>query len=83
MFPILQRGYGVSEGTWRDMSLIAEALADQSRRLASRARSKAYAGPAMAIARATLRERSDTLAWLARDLDPHEPVLVRCADYDP
>jgi hypothetical protein len=27
-----------------------------------------------------LREQSDRLAWLARELDPHEPVLVRCAD---
>ena len=64
------------------MRLIADARTDQSQRLASRARSKAYAGPAMAIARATLREQSERLAWLARELAPHEPVLVRCADYD-
>ncbi len=82
MFSILLRGYGVSEVTCRDMRLIADARAEQSRRLASRARSKAYAGPAMAIARTTLREQSERLAWLARELDPHEPVLVRCADYD-
>jgi len=46
MLAILERGHGVSEVTCRDMRLIAEALTDQSRRLASRARSKAYAGQA-------------------------------------
>jgi hypothetical protein len=82
MLAILERGDGVSEVTCRDMHLIAEALTDQSRRLASRARSKACAGPALAIARATLREQSDRLAWLALELGQHahEPVLVRCAD---
>jgi hypothetical protein len=35
----------------------------------------------LAVGRATLREQSDRLAWLALELgrNPHEPVLVRCA----
>lgn len=62
------------------MRLIAEALAEQPQRLASQARSKAYAVPARVIARAALREQSERLAWLARELDPDDPVIVRCAD---
>ena len=72
----------MSEITCQDMRLIAEALTDQSRRLASRARGKALAGPGLAIARAELRERSERLAWLAMELahHAHEPVIVRCED---
>jgi hypothetical protein len=82
LLAILERGYGVTEVTCRDMHLIAEALAGQSQRMASRARSKAYAGPGLAITRATLREQSDRLAELAAEFGQHahEPVLVRCAD---
>ncbi len=71
--------------TGQDMRLIADALSDQSRRLASRARSKAYAGPALAIARATVREQADRLAELAMELGQHahEPVHVRCEDTGP
>ncbi len=80
MFSILEPGYGVSEVTCWASRLIGEAPAEPSRRPGSRPRSKAYAGPALAIARATLGEQSGRLDWLARELDTHEPVLVRCAD---
>ena len=72
----------MSEITCKDMRLIADALIDQSRRLASRAKSKAYAGPALPIARASLREQSERLAELAIELGQHahEPVLVRSED---
>ena len=60
------------------MRLIADALNEQSRRLAARARGKAYGGPAMAAGRAGLREQSNRLAWLARDLglSTHEVIVV-------
>jgi hypothetical protein len=59
-----RRGY-VREVTGDDMRLIADARAEQSRRLASRARGKAYSGRGLAIARATLRGESERLAVLA------------------
>lgn len=79
LLAILERGDPVTEVTRADMRLIADALNEQSRRLAARARSKAYAGPPLAVARATLREQSHRLAWLARDLGMrvHEVTVVR------
>ncbi len=72
----------MSEITCKDMHLITDVLTDESRRLASGAKSKAYAGPALAIARASVREQSERLAELAVELGQHahEPVLVRCED---
>ena len=51
--------------TRRDLHLVAAALAKQSQRLSSHARSEAYAGPALAVARASLREQAERLAELA------------------
>jgi hypothetical protein len=78
---ILERGDPVPEIACHDMRLVADALADQSRRLTSRARSKRYSGPTLAIARASLRERAERLVDLAAELGGyHGLLLVRCAD---
>jgi hypothetical protein len=58
------------------MRLIADGLNEQSRTLKARARSKAYSGPALAIARAPAAA-GNRLAWLAREL-----VVVRREDRD-
>jgi hypothetical protein len=76
---MLSRGAAVTEVRCDDWRLIADALADQSRRVAARARSRACAGPALAGARANAREESDRLAALAAEFGRAE-VVVRCRD---
>jgi hypothetical protein len=76
LLAILERGNPVPVVTRHDMRLVADALADQSRMLAARARSKAYAGTGKAIARAVLRERAERLAELSSELGPHDGLLL-------
>jgi hypothetical protein len=63
----------VTEVACDDWRLIADALAGQSRRVAARARSRAYTGPALAGARANVREESDRLAMRS---EPPLPTMT-------
>jgi hypothetical protein len=65
LLAILERGDAMPVVTRRDMRLVADALADQSRRLSSRA-----------IGRASLREQAGHLAELAAELGPHDGLLL-------
>jgi hypothetical protein len=76
LLAILERGDHVPVLTFRDRVLIEDALVAQSRRLASVACSKAYSGPAQAVARARLRERSERLGELSIELGLHRGLVL-------